>query len=49
MLMIGVLGEYLWRNLDETRRRPRFIIERTVETATAADAETNTRQTANAA
>jgi len=32
LLMIGVLGEYLWRNLDETRRRPRFIIERTVET-----------------
>lgn len=27
MVMIGVLGEYLWRNLDETRKRPRFIIE----------------------
>jgi len=27
MVMIGILGEYLWRNLDETRRRPRFIIE----------------------
>jgi dolichol-phosphate mannosyltransferase len=33
LLMIGVLGEYMWRNLDETRRRPRFIIERTVEAA----------------
>jgi len=33
MLMIGILGEYLWRNLDETRRRPRFIIERTIEQA----------------
>ena len=33
LLMIGVLGEYLWRNLDETRRRPRFIIERTIESA----------------
>jgi len=31
MLMIGSLGEYMWRNLDETRRRPRFIIERVVE------------------
>lgn len=31
LLMIGILGEYLWRNLDETRRRPRFIIERTIE------------------
>jgi dolichol-phosphate mannosyltransferase len=27
MSMIGILGEYMWRNLDETRRRPRFIIE----------------------
>jgi dolichol-phosphate mannosyltransferase len=27
MLMMGVLGEYLWRALDETRRRPRFIVE----------------------
>jgi polyisoprenyl-phosphate glycosyltransferase len=26
--MIGILGEYLWRNLEETRRRPRFIVER---------------------
>jgi dolichol-phosphate mannosyltransferase len=27
MLMLGVLGEYVWRNLDETRKRPRFIVE----------------------
>jgi dolichol-phosphate mannosyltransferase len=31
MLMIGVLGEYLWRNLEETRRRPRFIVEDVLE------------------
>ena len=30
MLMMGVLGEYLWRVLDEARRRPRYIIEATV-------------------
>jgi polyisoprenyl-phosphate glycosyltransferase len=35
MIMLGVLGEYIWRNLDETRKRPRFIIERTVEGQTA--------------
>ncbi|MCI0421150.1 MAG: glycosyltransferase family 2 protein [Acidobacteria bacterium] len=29
MLMMGVLGEYLWRALDESRRRPRYIIEDT--------------------
>jgi dolichol-phosphate mannosyltransferase len=31
LLMTGVLGEYMWRNLDETRRRPRFIVEHVVE------------------
>lgn len=33
MVMIGILGEYLWRNLDETRKRPRFIIETMTEGA----------------
>jgi dolichol-phosphate mannosyltransferase len=27
MVMMGVLGEYLWRALDEARHRPRFLIE----------------------
>jgi dolichol-phosphate mannosyltransferase len=27
MLMMGILGEYLWRALDESRRRPRYLIE----------------------
>lgn len=27
MMMLGILGEYLWRNLDETRKRPLFFIE----------------------
>lgn len=31
MLMMGVLGEYLWRVLDESRRRPRFLIEATTQ------------------
>ena len=29
MLMLGILGEYLWRALDEARRRPRYTIEAT--------------------
>ncbi len=28
MGMLGVLGEYLWRTLDETRGRPTYVIER---------------------
>jgi len=27
MTMLGVLGEYLWRGLDETRRRPPYVID----------------------
>ncbi|MCC7418328.1 MAG: glycosyltransferase family 2 protein [Acidobacteria bacterium] len=30
MLMMGVLGEYLWRAFDEARRRPRYIVESTL-------------------
>lgn len=30
LLTVGLLGEYLWRNLDETRRRPIFIVEERV-------------------
>jgi len=32
MLMMGVLGEYLWRALDEARRRPRYLIEDKTDT-----------------
>ncbi|HAE43124.1 MAG TPA: glycosyltransferase [Clostridiales bacterium] len=31
MLMLGILGEYLWRALDVTRRRPTYIIESIVK------------------
>ncbi len=27
LLMLGVLGEYLWRTYDESRGRPRYIVE----------------------
>jgi dolichol-phosphate mannosyltransferase len=27
MLMLGIIGEYLWRILDETRKRPSYIID----------------------
>ncbi len=28
MIMLGILGEYLWRTLDETRKRPSYVIEK---------------------
>ena len=28
LTMMGVIGEYLWRALDEARQRPRFVVER---------------------
>lgn len=28
MTMLGVLGEYLWRTLDEVRRRPSYVVDR---------------------
>lgn len=29
LLMLGILGEYLWRTLDESRNRPPFLIDET--------------------
>jgi len=30
LVLLGILGEYLWRNLDETRRRPLYLIDQMV-------------------
>ncbi len=30
MIMIGILGEYLWRNLEQSRRRPNYVIDRVI-------------------
>jgi dolichol-phosphate mannosyltransferase len=30
MLFLGILGEYLWRGLEEIRRRPHYIIQQSV-------------------
>ena len=27
MIMLGILGEYLWRTLDDTRKRPSYVID----------------------
>lgn len=31
MIMLGIVGEYLWRNLDETRKRPLYVIDEIYE------------------
>jgi polyisoprenyl-phosphate glycosyltransferase len=31
MLMLGVIGEYLWRTLDQVRQRPDFVIEKILD------------------
>lgn len=30
LVMLGILGEYLWRTFDETRGRPRYIVEKRI-------------------
>lgn len=35
MMMLGVLGEYVWRTYDEARGRPRYIIEEFVHSGSA--------------
>jgi dolichol-phosphate mannosyltransferase len=30
LVMLGVLGEYLWRTFDEARGRPRYVIEKRI-------------------
>ncbi len=37
MMMLGVLGEYIWRTYDEARGRPRYIVEEYIHAAEAAD------------
>lgn len=31
MVMLGIIGEYLWRILDESRKRPSYVIDEKFE------------------
>ena len=31
MLMLGVIGEYIWRTLSQTRNRPKYVIDEIFE------------------
>jgi polyisoprenyl-phosphate glycosyltransferase len=39
MMMLGILGEYLWRTLEASRRRPTYFLEETSEADAASDAQ----------
>jgi polyisoprenyl-phosphate glycosyltransferase len=44
MTMLGVLGEYLWRTLDETRRRPGFVIDEVFDSTTSTEVPARSRR-----
>lgn len=44
MTMLGVLGEYLWRTLDEVRRRPHFVIDHIYDSGNSQSSETNPKR-----
>lgn len=33
LMMLGIIGEYLWRNYHQTRNLPNFVVERVLETS----------------
>ena len=43
MTMTGIIGEYLWRTLDEARGRPNYVVDRLVNTRKRADECTDGR------
>lgn len=44
MLMTGILGEYVWRNLEETRKRPRFVVSNLHESTEPAESSERLRE-----
>jgi dolichol-phosphate mannosyltransferase len=47
MTMTGILGEYLWRNLEETRKRPRFVVDQLMEAVSSEKRSQSGPQTDN--
>ncbi len=39
MMMLGILGEYLWRTLEAARQRPTYFLEETSEAEAGSDAQ----------
>lgn len=34
LLMVGIVGEYLWRNFDQSRHRPLYLVDQVVQQST---------------
>ena len=47
ILMLGILGEYLWRTYDEARGRPRYIVETIAASDDATQSETLVAESAD--
>jgi len=46
LVMLGIIGEYLWRNYHETRRLPNFVVETEVDRTAEAPRTTATQPAA---
>jgi|ERR1035441_1487147 glycosyltransferase involved in cell wall biosynthesis len=44
MMMLGVLGEYLWRTLEAARQRPIYFLEETSKAGSAGEAQLQTQK-----
>jgi polyisoprenyl-phosphate glycosyltransferase len=47
LLMLGIIGEYLWRNLETSRRRPLFIVDTVIENKTQHNEKTKEEDSRN--
>jgi dolichol-phosphate mannosyltransferase len=45
LVMLGIIGEYLWRNYHETRKLPNFVVELVLPERAVAEAEQPARRT----
>jgi dolichol-phosphate mannosyltransferase len=43
ILFLGVIGDYVWRILDETRKRSVFVIDEVIDSAASNEEQLNTK------
>lgn len=42
LLMLGIVGEYLWRNFDQSRHRPLYLVDQVIQQPATTEAVKNT-------